>query len=97
MDRRFEAIDRRFDAIDRRFETIDRRFETIDRRFEAIDRRFEAIETRIAEEGETTRRHFDVMVEKVESAVRVIAEGHSHLQTVVDDHEVRLQAVEKRH
>ena len=93
----FKAVDARFEAIDQRFEAIDQRFEAIDQRFESIDQRFEAMETRIAEEGETTRRHFDVMVEKIESAVRVIAEGHGHLQSVVHDHEVRLQAIEKRH
>ena len=96
-----EDLDRKFDDLHRTivegFKAVDARFEAIDQRFEAIDQRFEAMETRIAEEGETTRRHFDVMVEKIESAVRVIAEGHGHLQSVVHDHEVRLQAIEKRH
>ena len=35
------------------------------------------------------------MVEKIEAAVRIVAEGHHHLRTVVDNHEVRLQAIEK--
>jgi hypothetical protein len=36
------------------------------------------------------------MVEKVEASVRLVAEGHVHLTTVVGNHEVRLQAIEKR-
>ena len=45
---------------------------------------------------ETIRRHFDIMVEKVEASVRLVAEAHLHLATVVGNHEVRLQAIEKR-
>ena len=55
----------------------------------------DALDTRILEQSETMRRHFDVMVEKVEAAVRIVAEGHHHLRTVLDNHEVRLQAIEK--
>jgi hypothetical protein len=36
------------------------------------------------------------MVERVEAAVRIVAEGHDHLRSEVDNHEVRLQAIEKR-
>jgi hypothetical protein len=32
------------------------------------------LKTRITEEGKTTRRHFDVMVEKVNDSVRLVAE-----------------------
>ena len=55
----------------------------------------DALETRILEQSETMRRHFDVLVEKVAAAVRIVAEGHHHLRTVLDNHEVRLQAIEK--
>jgi hypothetical protein len=82
--------------IDVRFEAIDVRFEAIDVRFDAIDARFNAIDARFHEHEETIRRHFDVMVEKIEASVRMVAEGHAHLTTVVGNHEVRLQAIEKR-
>jgi hypothetical protein len=36
------------------------------------------------------------MVEKVEAAVRIVAEGHGHLETVADNHEARLQSLENR-
>jgi hypothetical protein len=68
----------------------------IDARFGAMDARFREIDARFREQEETIRRHFDVMVEKVEASVRLIAEGHVHLTTVVGNHEVRLQAIEKR-
>ena len=54
------------------------------------------VEKRITEEGETTRRHFDVMVEKVNDSVRLVAEVTAHHSTVLDDHETRLQKIERR-
>ena len=99
-DERFDAVDKRFDAVDKKFDAIDRRFDAVDKKFDAVDEKFSALrsdlEARIKEEGDTTRRHFDVMVERVEAAVRIVAEGHAHLASVVDDHEVRLQTIEKR-
>ena len=62
----------------------------------AIDARFREIDARFREQEDTIRRHFDVMVEKVEASVRLVAEGQVHLTTVVGNHEVRLQAIEKR-
>ena len=103
----FKKVDQRFARIDERFTRIDERFTRIDERFTRIDERFGEIrdemreyhlqiEARLHHEHETTRRHFDVMVEKVESAVRMVAEGHGHLRTIVENHEIRLQAIEKR-
>jgi hypothetical protein len=87
-DERFTRIDERFVGIDERFARIDERFDRVDERFDRVDAEFvkvreemrefhTAVEARIREEHETTRRHFDVMVEKVEAAVRIVAEGHA--------------------
>jgi methyl-accepting chemotaxis protein len=54
------------------------------------------IEKRISEEGAATRTHFNVMVERVESAVKLVAEVSSHHSTVLGDHEARLQKIERR-
>ena len=55
----------------------------------------EKIQSMLAEEGETTRRHFNIMVEKVEAAVKIVAEVNSHHAVVLDDHETRLKQIEK--
>ena len=96
IDARFREMDARFDGIDARFRETDARFDGIDARFRETDARFGEIAARFREQEETIRRHFDVMVEKVEASVRLVAEGHVHLTTVVGNHEVRLQAIEKR-
>jgi len=51
---------------------------------------------RINEEGETTRRHFNIMVEKVTDAVKLVAEVNAHHAVVLDKHETRLTIVEKK-
>ena len=106
-DEQFAGIDARFGGVDERFVSIEKRFARIDERFDRVDAEFvkvrqemrgyhDVLEARILEQSETMRRHVDVMVEKVEAAVRIVAEGHVHLRTVLDNHEVRLQAIEKR-
>ena len=105
-DEQFAGIDARFGGVDDRFVSIEKRFARIDERFDRVDAEFvkvrqemrgyhDVLEARILEQSETMRRHVDVMVEKVEAAVRIVAEGHVHLRTVLDNHEVRLQAIEK--
>lgn len=54
------------------------------------------VEKRISEEGKTTRRHVNIMVEKVNDSVRLVAEVFAHHSTVLDDHETRLQKIEKQ-
>jgi uncharacterized protein YceH (UPF0502 family) len=62
-----------------------------------LQQRFtDALEGRIAEEGKTTRRYFDIMVERVESVVKLVADVNSHHAVVLDDHEARLKSIEKR-
>jgi len=56
----------------------------------------ERLEKRITEEAETTRRHFDIMIEKVNESVKLVAEVTAHHSTVLDDHEARLQKQERR-
>jgi hypothetical protein len=51
---------------------------------------------RINDEGAATRTHFNVMVERVESAVKLVTEVNSHHSTILDDHEARLQKIEGR-
>ena len=53
------------------------------------------LEERLKEHHTDMRRHFDVMVERVEAAVRIVAEVNAHHAVVLDDHEMRLRTIEK--
>jgi hypothetical protein len=65
VNERFERIDERFERVDKRFERIDERFERVDKRFEQVDGTLEELRQLIKSEGEATRRHFDVVAEKM--------------------------------
>jgi hypothetical protein len=65
----------------------------IDRRFERVDRRFADLDRRSREEHIETRRHFDVVAESMKTEIRLMLEG---TDTRLDDHERRIQALEKR-
>jgi hypothetical protein len=57
-------------------------------------KRLTEVNAEIVSEGEKTRRHFDVVAERLESLVKLVAEVNSHHATVLDDHEHRLQNIE---
>lgn len=61
-----------------------------------LTRLAERLEKRLSEESTTTRRHFDLVAERVEDSVRLVAEVTAHDSTILDNHESRLQKVEKR-
>ena len=61
-----------------------------------LDAVVQRLEKRITEEGALTRAHFNIMVEKVNDSVRLVAEVNAHHATVLGDHESRLQKIEKR-
>ena len=81
VEERLERVDQRLDTMDQRFEKVDERFSHIDDKFARLHQEMKDMRAEIKAEGETTRRHFDVMVEKVEAAVRIVAEVNAHQGT----------------
>jgi septal ring factor EnvC (AmiA/AmiB activator) len=95
-DQRFDEVDRRFTEIDQRFDEVDRRFTEVDRRFTEVDRRFDELERRIAAEHAETRRHFEVVAERLEGHLRLFAERGDVDHQRLEDHETRIRTLEKR-
>ena len=56
---------------------------------------FKKVREEIKEEGKTTRRHFDIMVETVNDSVKIVAEGTANNTSRLNDHERRLTNLEK--
>lgn len=98
-------MDARFDAAAK---DVGERFTQVDERFMRIDKRFDRLERLIAEDGKATRRHIDIVAEDLKSRMKSLAEAsaaserrladatgtHRTLVSAVDDHEVRLLALE---
>jgi DNA anti-recombination protein RmuC len=97
-----KALERRIsDELDKRIDHVSdelgKRIDHVsDELGKRIDHVSDELNKRIVQEGETIRRHFDIMVERVESAVKLVAEVNTHHASVLDDHESRLQRIEKR-
>ena len=95
VDRAFARSDDKFATIDDRFATIDAKFAKIDDEFTKVHAEFATLRLEMKAEGETTRRHFDVMVEKITDSVKIVAEATLHNTSRLDNHETRLKRLEK--
>ncbi len=71
----FGRINERFDQVNDRFDEVDHRFEVMDQRVGAMDARFDEVHRRIDEKATETQQHFDVVAERLESRVELLAEG----------------------
>jgi hypothetical protein len=93
--------------MDERFTGVDQRFAELRRE---MDSRFTAVHARVVEEGQITRRHFDVVAEDLAREIRTLAaalaEGQKSLNenpsehgtfiAALSDHELRLRVLEDR-
>lgn len=61
----------------------------------AMQSQFDQIRAEIRAEGETTRRHFDIMAERMADSVKIVAEATAHHATRIDNHEKRLKQLER--
>jgi flagellar motility protein MotE (MotC chaperone) len=55
----------------------------------------EELKAEMKSQAETTRRHFDIMVEKVNDSVKIVAEVNAHHASRLNNHDTRLKALEK--
>ena len=62
----------------------------------ALEARLDAkLDAKLQAHHDDMRRHFDIMVERVEDAVKIVAEVNAHHAVVLDNHERRLKTIER--
>ena len=87
-----------FKSIDDQLKKVDGQFKKVDGEFVAVRsemRAFRAeLKAEIRSEGETTRRHFDVVAEQFKEYVKVLADGTARNNERLDEHDQRLTALE---
>jgi BMFP domain-containing protein YqiC len=80
------------------FKKVDDHFKNVDDQFVAVRTEMQAfraeLKAEIRSEGETTRRHFDVVAEQFKEYVKVLADGTARNTERLDDHDRRLTALE---
>jgi hypothetical protein len=71
LDGRFAQVDHQFVGLKT---DMDGRFGQVDTRLDRLESRMDALERRVTEEAETTRRHFDVVAERMHADVKLSLE-----------------------
>lgn len=102
VDKRLDGVDKRFDRVDKQFEDVDKRFQDVDKRFEDVDKRFKSLAAGIRADlkrelkrhEDTLRTHFNVMVERMQESVKIVAEATAHHVVRLDGHETRIKRLE---
>ena len=81
-----------FRDVQTKFEHVDAEFKNV--RGEMRTLRAELLAAMKAE-GETTRRHFDVVAEQFRDFTKVLADGIARNTKRLDDHEQRIRGIER--
>ena len=70
-------------------------FEKIDAALHRADGEFATVRAEMKAEHDTTRRHFDIVAEKMAESVKIVAEATAHHTLRIDDHDKRLKRLER--
>jgi Skp family chaperone for outer membrane proteins len=75
-------------------------FKKVDDEFVTVRTEMQALRTELKAEmkaeGDTTRRHFDIVAEQFKEYVKVLADGTARNTERLDDHDTRLTGHDKR-
>jgi septal ring factor EnvC (AmiA/AmiB activator) len=97
---RFEQVDARFEQVDARFDQVDARFHELERRIaaegEATRRHFDLVAEQFRAEVRLTLDKVMAVGDKADDHERSHVEESALVRHVLDDHEVRLKALEHR-
>lgn len=87
----FAAVRSEFTAVHAEFTAVHAEFTAVRAEMKTLA---EGLDARIRAEGETTRRHFDIVAEQFKEHTKVLADGTSRNTERLDDHERRISAIE---
>jgi hypothetical protein len=103
MPETLETLGAKLDAlgksIDHRFKSIDHRFDQVDNRFEQVDKQFEEMESRLRVKIEAVDMKASLAIERLDDLLTrhdINAIEHARFEQRLDNHEVRLTALENR-
>jgi len=102
IDQRLDGVDQRLDGVDKRMDGVDKRMDGVDKRMGGIDKGFKSLKAGIRADmrrelkrhEDALRTHFDVMVERMQESVKIVAEATAHHAVRLDGHETRIKRLE---
>ena len=87
------TVDELHTKMDAEFKAVREKMAT---EFHAVREEISTLRVEMKSEGETTRRHFDVVAEQFKDYTRVLADGTARNAERLEDHEKRISALEGR-
>ncbi|HSC26537.1 MAG TPA: hypothetical protein VLD67_04640 [Vicinamibacterales bacterium] len=104
VDKRLDGVDKRLVGVEKRLDASDARFDGLEKRLDASDNRFDGFEKKLAD----VRNELLIRIDGVDSKVGLVLEKvedlikrdvgnsvtHARFQERLDDHELRLIALE---
>ena len=97
VDQRLDGVDQRFDGVAQQFEGVAHQLAGINERFVSVDRRFDELGSSLRTQIEAVDSKVGLVLEKVEHLItrdRHHSAVSARLDTRLDDHELRLIALE---
>jgi len=95
LDQLAQMIARGFEDVHRKFESVDRKFESVDRKFEDVHRKLDSHTETLAEHTAILERHSALHADHSHRLDRIERKLDSAI-VGLDDHDVRIQALERR-
>jgi hypothetical protein len=92
---RLTIVESTLQNVERRTERIERFLPTLASK-EELRENVAALRAELREDGERTRRHFDVVAERMRDDIRLVAEGHLATEAKFDRHRLEQLALERR-
>ena len=99
LDTLAEKISALTTSVDNGFTAIDQRFNAVDKRFEAVDQRFDELKSELRTHIEAVDARVGLVLEKVDDLIRRDVRHsvqHAHFERRLDNHELRLIALEPK-
>ena len=109
VQQQFAEVQQRFAEVQQQFAGVRQQFADVRQQFAEVRQQFAEMDRRITEEGEQTRRHFDVVAEQLKSEIALLATavvrlersnvdiraGQATVFSALSDHELRLRILER--
>ncbi len=92
----FRNVYAEFVNVQSEFRKVYVEFGNVQSEFRNVYAELATVRAEIKAEGETTRRHMDMLVEQMRDVVKIVAEGTAANSVRLDDHDTRITWLEKR-
>jgi len=99
IDEQFKRVDEQFKHVDEQFKRVDEQFRRVDERFTEADQDRKELKSQLLVRVEAVEAKVDLVYDEVigtRKEVRAIRSEHATFTQLVDNHEIRIRALESK-